>query len=182
MKIIWILLAILLFCMIFITDNKLKNPYSSKGDELINNILTRTAKIIKKKYHLNPCGIGVAMPGGPIQEVTLCFDTAFPKTIEQLRELLIQVAEETLTQISSSEELQKFIKPSFFTIKNVEIIIYNRDIDGREVYDPGISTSELSQGILTYQTVDISNTFEYKQEFTETYEEGLKIIQNLKLN
>ena len=36
------------------------------------------------------------MPGGPIQELTLCFDTKRPHNKEQLRELLIKTANELL--------------------------------------------------------------------------------------
>ena len=60
----------------------------SKGEQLVNSILAKTAKIIKDKYDLKPCGEGAAMPGGPIQELTLCFDTKYPYTKDQLRELL----------------------------------------------------------------------------------------------
>ncbi len=63
-----------------------------------------------------------------------------------------------------------------FTIENIQIIIYNHDKNGREVYDPEISTAEISQGILSYQTADSNDTFKYKNEFTETYEEALKAI------
>jgi hypothetical protein len=163
----------------FIMSNKSnKRPEYplSKGEQLVNSTLAKTAKIIKQKYNLNPCGTGAAMPGGPIQELTLCFNTKFPYSKEQLRTLLIQSSQELLNQVTENSEIQEFLAVRPFTIKNIQIIIYNSEKSGREVFDPGISTTEISQGILTYQTVDSKNTFKYKNEFEESYEEALKAI------
>ena len=66
----------------FIMSSKHSDYHPSKGEQLVNNTLARTAKIIDKKYNINPCGAGASMPGGPIQEVTLCFDTKHPYTKE----------------------------------------------------------------------------------------------------
>ncbi len=68
--------------------------HPSKGEQLVNSTLGKTAKIIKDKYNLKPCGSGASMPGGPIQKLALCFDTKYPLTKEQLRELLIKSAHE----------------------------------------------------------------------------------------
>lgn len=178
MKTTFILLIILLIFTGFImTSKQPKQEYHpSKGEQLINSILAKTAKIIEKKYNIKPCGVGAAMPGGPIQGLTLCFDTKYPHTKEQLRDLLIKSAQELFSQVNENKEIQNFLKVRPFDIKNVQIIIYNHDKNGREVYDPGISTAEISQGILTYQTVDRSDTFKYKNEFEETYEEALKAL------
>jgi hypothetical protein len=172
----FILLITLLILTGFVMKNKQQEYHPSKGEQLVNSTLAKTAKIIKDKYNLKPCGEGASMPGGPIQELTLCFDTKYPHTKEQLRELLIKTAQELLGQVNQNKEIQEFIKEPPFTIKHIQIIIYNSDKNGREIYDPGISTAEISEGILTYQTVDAADTFKYKQEFAETYEEGLKAI------
>jgi len=114
------------------------------------------------------------MPGGPIQEVTLCFDTKLPYTKNHLRELLIKSAEELLNQVNEDKEIYQFLKYQPFTIRNVEIIIYNNDKNGLEVFDPAISVARISQGHLIYRTTDVNDTFKYKNEFKESYEEALK--------
>jgi hypothetical protein len=157
----------------------IRQEYSpSRGEQLVNSTLVRTAKTIYEKYNIKSCGLGAAMPGGPIQELTLCFNTKSPFTKEQLRELLIKSAQELLKQVNENNEIQEFLKERPFILKNVQIIIYNSDKNGREVYDPGISTAEISKGILTYQTVDLSDTFKYKNEYEESYEEALKALSN----
>jgi hypothetical protein len=151
--------------------------HPSKGEQLVNSILGKTAKIIRDKYNLKPSGSGAAMFGGPIQELALSFATKSPLTKEQLRELIIKTANELLNQVNDSKEIQEFIKNPPFTIKNVEIIIFNQDKECREVYDPQIATAQIIEGVLTFSTVDPQDHFNYKNNFTETYEDALKIVQ-----
>src|SRR5271154_137354 len=115
-----VFLTILIIFTGFIMANK-QQYYPSKGEQLVNNILAKTAKIIKDKYNLKPCGEGAAMPGGPIQELTLCFDTKSIHTKEQLRELLIMSAQELLRQVNGNNDIQEFLKERPFNIKNIQI-------------------------------------------------------------
>ena len=179
MKKIAFFLIILIVFLFFFIWNREEKYRPSKAEQLVNSILGEAGKKIKDKYNLRPCGAGAAMPGGPIQELTLCFQTKWPQTKQQLTKLLIQTAEELLDNVNKNKEIQKFIKNPPFTIKNVQIIIFNNDKSGREVYDPGISTAEISRGVLKYRTFDIIDTFKLKQELRETYEEGLRALNNV---
>jgi len=157
----------------------LNNNYPlSKGEQLVNSTLAKTAESIKKQYNIRPSGSGAAMPGGPIQELTLCFDTKYAYTKEKLRKLLINSAQELLDQINTNKEMQEFLIKRPFTIKEVEILIYNNNEDGTEVYDPEISIARISHGNLIYRTTDIKDNFKYKNHFKETYEEALKYLQD----
>lgn len=172
----------ILFLLIFtgfIMSSKQPNYQLSKGEQLVNSVLSKTAKIIKSKYDLKPSGEGAAMPGGPIQELALCFDTKNPHTKEQLRELLIKTAQELLNHINENKEIQEFIKEPPFTIKNIQIIIYNHDTNGRSLRDPEISNAQILQGILSYSTIDPEDSFKYKNEYEESYEEALKALSIL---
>lgn len=171
---VFILSIFLLIFTGFVMQNK-QQYYPSRGEKLVNNILANTAKIIKDKYLLRPCGSGAAMPGGPIQELTLCFDTKRPYTKEKLRELLIKTANELLDQINKNNEIQEFIKEKPFTIKNIEIVIYNHDQNGRIICDPEISVAEISHAKIVYRTIDPQDSFKYKNRFEEGYEEALRI-------
>lgn len=184
MKLI-VIFSILVFSLIFtgyIMSSKHEDYYPSQGEELVNSILGKTAKIIKEKYNIKPCGSGAAMPGGPIRGLTLCFDTKHPYTKEQLRELLIKSAQELLKQVNENNQIQKFIKDQPFTIKNTEIIIYNHDKNGRGLRDPEISTARISQGILIFKTIDKDDDFKFKNRFEESYEDALKIVQDQEHN
>lgn len=174
MKFSIVLITLIIFTG-FIMANK-QQYYPSKGEQLVNSILAKTAKIIEKKYNIKPSGEGAAMPGGSIQGLTLCFDTNFIHTKEQLRELLIISAKELLRQVDENNDIQEFLKERPFTIKNIQIIIYNHDKDGKEIYDPNISGAQIAQGVLTFRTVDKSDIFRFKNQFEESYDEASKAI------
>lgn len=174
MKTTFVLLITLLIFTGFVMKNK--EYHLSRGEQLVNSILAKTAKIIKDKYDLKPCGEGAAMPGGPIQELTLCFTTKYPYTKEKLRELIIKTAQELLNQVNENKEIQEFIKEPPFTIKNIQIIIYNHDKNGRSLRDPEISNAQILQGIVSYSTIDPEDSFKYKNEYEESYEEALKAL------
>ena len=112
------LFTIILFVLTgFIMMNSQKEYCPSKGEKLINSILAKTALFIQKEYNIKPCGTGAAMPGGPIQEVTLCFDTKYPYSQEQLRDLLVKSAQSLLDQVNDNKEIQEFLNEKPFTIK-----------------------------------------------------------------
>ena len=172
--IIFFMLLVLIFMGFNMKNHQGYCP--SEGEERVNKLLSNTAKIIQSKYGLQPCGVGVAMPGGPIKEVTLCFDSKNIFTKEQLRTLLIESSKELLDQVKSDEKIQKFLKEKPFTIKNVEIIIYNHDKNGQRLCDPEICVARISDGLLIYRTLDPVNEFKYKNRFSETYEEALNLL------
>lgn len=160
----------------FIMKDKGKEYHPSKGEQLVNTTLSKAAKTIKDKYNLKPCGEGASMPGGPIQKLALCFDTKYPLTKNQLRALLIKTTKELLTQTNENKEIQEFLKNPPFTIKNIHIIIYNNDKNGRSLRDPEISNAQILQGTLSYSTIDPEDSFKYKNEYEESYEEALKAL------
>jgi hypothetical protein len=174
----FVILIILLIFTGFVIIQRAPDYPLSKGEQLVNSTLAKTAKIINDKYNLKPCGAGAAMPGGPIRELTLCFDTKSIHTKQQLRELLILSAQEMLRQVNGNIDIQEFLNERPFAIRNIQIIIFNHDKNGRKTYDPNISGAQISQGVLTFRTVDLSDTFKYKNEFEETYEEALKALSN----
>ena len=172
-------IAVLVALLSIFTGFLLQNhPYLSEGEKLVNATLSDTAKIIKNKYKIQPSGSGAAMPGGPIQELTLCFDTKGPFSKEHLRKLLVECAQEMVTQVNTNANIQQFLKKKPFTIMNSEIIIFNQDKTGRETYDPDIATARISQGVLIYKTNDPKDSYRYKAETDETYEEALKILSS----
>jgi hypothetical protein len=42
--------------------------------------------------------------------------------------------------------------------------------------DPQISVANISQGRLNYSTIDPEDSFKYKNEYEESYEEALKAL------
>lgn len=81
-----------------------------------------------------------------------------------------------MLQVTENQEIQEFLKERPFTIRNVGIVIYNRDKYGLSMQDPQISVADISHGILNYSTIDPRDTFKYKNEYEETYEEALQAL------
>lgn len=171
------LFLIILFLTSFIMSFSQNGYRISEGEKLVNSTLEKSMKVITEKYEVKPRGVGAAMPGGPIQILTLCFNTKYPLTKEQLRELLVNLANELVHQVNENTKIQKYLKEIPFTIRNTKIIIQNTDKNGFEVFDPEISVARITEGKLIYRTTDKNDTFKYKNEFEETYEEALKKIE-----
>jgi hypothetical protein len=160
----------------FVMPNHKEHNYLSKAEQLVNSTLAKAAGSVKKKYNIDPSGEGAAMPGGPIKKLTLCFDTKDILTKNDLRKLLIHSSQELLDQINANQDIQQFLIKQPFTIKDVQIIIYNHNKEGRGAYDPEILTAEISQGCLTYRTIESRSCFKLKNQFEESYEEALKAM------
>ena len=167
----------ILFFILLLSCIGCENYHPSQAEQLVNSTLAKAAEVIKKKYKIKPCGQGAAMPGGPIQKLALCFDTKDQFAKEELRKLLMQSAQELLSQINENSDIQPFLKTRPFTIENVEIIIYNHDKNGRGLRDPDISTARISQGQLIYRTIDPDDSFKLKNQFEESYEDALKALE-----
>lgn len=148
--------------------------HPSRGEQLVNMTLEKTAQKIEKEYDLLACGTGAAMPGGPIRSLFLSFSTKKSYSKDELRVLLIKISELFLNQINSNEEMRKFLIHTPFTVEDIDLVIYNQDKSGRRVYDPLITVARLSDGILIFRTIDPSDEFKYKNTFKESYEEALK--------
>lgn len=168
------MITILLISTSFFTK-KNEHYHPCKAEQLVNDNLIAAAQIIQKKYNLNPCGEGAAMHGGPIKKLILCFDTKTQHTKEELRKLLINCANELIDYTNKNKEIQPFLAKIPFTIENIEITIFNKN-NGKEVYDPLISTAEVFLSILTYRTIDINDVFKFKTEYRESYAEALKML------
>lgn len=160
------------FCMPIYLDG-----YQPDVSVLVDIVTARAEKIIEKKYKLKACGAGIGMPGGIVEHLGLAFNTNKPLTKDQLRILLIEFAQILLHEVTSNKEIQPFLIQTPFTLNNIQIIFYNNNIDGREVFDPGISTAQILSGVLDYRTID-PDTFRYKKIVEEPYEEALKILQS----
>lgn len=174
MKKVFILFVFLIFFG-FIMKNTSGTSHASK---LVDQVLGKTASVVRKKYNLIPVGSGASMPGGPIRELALCFNTKSSLKKEDLRKLLILIAEELVFQVNSTNEIQSYIANPPFTKKDVQIIIYNFDEHKRDLYDPEIAVAEFSEGKLNYLTKDKLKKYGYKNEYYETYEEAVKLLSD----
>ncbi len=167
-------LLIVAYCYFFFIR---EDPYLSQAEKIVNKILAESTQIIEKKFGLVAVGDGASMPNNEVRKLTLVFDTKKTKAKEELRILLIYCAHELLDRINRDEELQQYMVEVPFTIKNVQIVIFNRDENGYIAQDPIVSVADIVQGILSYKSNDSLDSYKYKTDVIEAYPEALQSIQ-----
>lgn len=185
-RFLFIILILLLSFVSCSSSSKDNSPYPSEaGEEVhdiageeVHDILGKASKAIKKKYGLRPFGTGAAMPGGVVKVLILAFETRDQLSREELRGLLVNSAQELITQAQINGKIEQFLEKPPFEMKNVEIVIFNRDKNGRDLCDPEISTARINGDNLIYKTNDPEDEFRYKNRYEETYEEALAILQS----
>jgi hypothetical protein len=114
------ILILFVASMFYQTDD----PYLSEAEKLVNSILSSTAKMIKKKYKIKPCGTGASMPGGPIKELALCFDTNDQLSKQDLRKLLIECADELLAQVQLNDKIQPFLSYCLHSAESLMLMLF----------------------------------------------------------
>ncbi len=153
-----------------------EHPISPAVKE-VNRILYKAGDLIEAQYELKVCGTGAAMPDNEVQKLSLSFETRKVKTKDELRMLLIDCANILLDQINTSEVIQQYLVKRPFTLENAQIIIFNCDERGYSACDPLISAVQTTKVGVNYRSKESENTYGYKTDYIETYEEAFKAIQ-----
>jgi hypothetical protein len=118
------------------------------------------------------------MPGGIVKGLTLSFDTFNVMTRDQLRKILIESSQEFIQIINNNQPIQPFLANIPFDLSNVNIIIFVKDENNRDAYDPEISIASIRGGILVYKTIDKNDDFKFKNRYYESFEEAKQLTQN----
>src|SRR5215203_3652139 len=95
-----------------------KDENFSLEGKFVNTILDNTAQALEKEYNIRLAGMGSAMPGGIIKELTLAFNCKRHMTRESLRKLLIGCAQELLTRLEGSPSMEAKESPSSCSAKS----------------------------------------------------------------
>ncbi|MCW3109843.1 MAG: hypothetical protein JWQ09_4349 [Segetibacter sp.] len=115
------------------------------------------------------------MPGGIVKLLGLDFQMVGPLQKEEIRKLLIQLAQEFLIYVNSNEAIKPYLEHYPFEIKDIDIILFFIDSQGKELEDPKIGIAEISGGELSYETITTTDNIpSIKQRLKESYEEALK--------
>ena len=151
----------------------LLNPFSYLGSDDIH-IETKmggkanyeSAKIIEKKYHMNPCGTGMKV-NDKVEELYLSLDYYEPiADINEARVLLMNVTKDHYANIMNSEVARPYlIEP--FTYENITVTIFFHTKEGNHPFHPHIGTASFYRDKAVFATddeYDISKTPAYIKE------------------
>lgn len=145
--------------------------------ELAEKITNDVADVLSKRHKMTNIGKGGGL-ANCVNTLSLSFQIKVTLTKEQLREKLIDCEEEFLKAINANEEIRPYLKNYPFRTNEIDITIYVVDNCGREVYDPHIGVAFVKGDKIIYKTTDPENTFRYKSEFVENYNDALRIIED----
>lgn len=151
-------------------------------DRIFENVLAQGAQSILKKnsYKLRYIGGGGSAFGGPITFFAISFMVDGPLSKEQLRKILIEGAKDFLEVINTDKKAQKLLFKRPFTLEDIEIVIFNHDKDGRDLSAPMISIAEISRGELLFSARSNAKPFLLSDEYKESYQEALEILNKEK--
>ncbi|MFZ0565166.1 MAG: hypothetical protein WAM28_03175 [Chlamydiales bacterium] len=151
----------------------------SPREKAVNKALARNAKILAKKYHMNPVGNTVAMPGGDIQYLELEFQIHGPLSKNEIRKVLINSAHDFLADLNSDSELCSYLKNHSFSLKEIGLGLFLTDFSGRGLKDPEIGIAKISKGKLEYYKCDsVDMSVNGMIETQESYKTAIQILEN----
>jgi hypothetical protein len=145
-----------------------------------NTIKAEVAKKMAKKYGMQCVGEG----GKSINclcWVMLAFEIRRPLDRDQARIIIMDCAEELLTAFNTNKKIRPFLKDYPFSPKNIDLQLFISQKDGGDIYDPDISVVSIYESNeVKFMTVDPHRRFGYKNQFTENYQDALKIVKKAK--
>ena len=174
----FILFIFLIFNIQIQSGNNMHNEYiPARYVVIAQQIRSDLAEKLSKRHKMDVSGT-IGGLANCINILGLSFDILGPLSKEQLRIILVDCVEEFINTINANEELRPHLKNYPFTPHEIEIKLFIVDKNRKDIYDPHISTASAYNGKLSYKTTDPYDDFKFKNKFTETYEEALKIINN----
>ncbi len=142
----------LLFLMFFLFIALGGCDKRSEKAKMVHRAVYKTAETLNNRFQIRYIGISEAADENYYKEVGMFFELHRITSIEEGREIIVDCAEELLNEINSNPQLLPYLKPSPFTVKNIEIAIYVRHPNGKIVYHPDLGILSLRGGIIRYST------------------------------
>lgn len=169
---IYFLLLVTFFSGIIFTNRYSPPEYIAISDK----IRVEVAKNLIKRHSMLVVGTRDGMIDC-LNMVGLNFQIQGPLGKEILRSILIDSVEEFLKQINTDEKIRPFLKNFPFTEKEIEIVIFVKDKNDNELFDPDISVASAVNGKIYFNTVDKFNSRgPYKQWIEEDYQTAKAMI------
>ena len=174
-----LLSSLLSSCDFISTDKILKKNYVHDEDyeKIADRVTREVARKLKKEKGLHCAGKGGGMMSD-IQEMALSFQFFHEVDLTEARELLVYATTEYLNAINGSKEVRPYLHNYPFKVENIEIMIWIKKSDGRDVASNQIAFLSTVKGILSYALPRERGVLSRKILHEETYEEALKILKD----
>jgi hypothetical protein len=145
-------------------------------EQFADDILRKVATKLKQETGLIPCGtIGQML--NKVQVLGLSFNYYLPADIVEGRKMLIQAINSLMDEVNQEKRIHPYLSRYPFTSRNIEIHIYLRSPEGRDVTPGALWIIEASEGFLHYK-IDNPATHRLTDIYKETYDEALERIKD----
>ncbi|NGX42702.1 MAG: hypothetical protein K940chlam7_00986 [Chlamydiae bacterium] len=148
--------------------------------QLVQKFMHRFIQDAEKQYRM-VCSLEGGEFLGQINGIHLGFDTIGPMSVEELRRLIVQVAEELLDRINADEEIREYLANYPFRSTNLELSIWLRGSDLERIKNKGANTDLLYGAVLLHGKLRFVIENEEKPSLQtvkrETYDEALEIVR-----
>jgi len=145
-------------------------------EKFADNILRKVSTKLKKETELRPVG-NMGQMLNKVQVLGLSFIYYQPTDIVEGRKMLIKAINSLMAEVNQETRIHPYLSRYPFTPRNIEIEIYLRSPDGRDVTPGALWIVEASGGYLHYK-IDNPATHRLTDIYKETYEEALERIKD----
>lgn len=142
---------------------------------MADKITAQTAMKIEKETGLRLCGVG----GGAINHIrklNMSFNCFREISFDEGRKLLIYCVNEYLSAINANEEVRPYLIHYPFTPNDVEIEIFVRQPDNRDVAFGKLAVVFEVYGKVGYR-ISQEGPLSLKEAHEETYEEAIRVLE-----
>ncbi len=149
------------------------NPFES----LVTSITKRSADKIEKEIPiLTLSGMGGSMKDSVINFETLVFTVNKTINKDQGVGIISDILKIYLREVALEKKMESYVKKHPFTYKNLKIKLFVHDEKGEMVYHPNIGFFTLSDGMISFRTVNRSDNGYFKKvlDVKEPYEEAAR--------
>lgn len=152
------------------SNSTLNDPKSIEKERLADLVIRKTATKLKKETNMRPCGTMGQMLN-EIQKLGLSFYYYQPTDIVEARKLLVKSVDAMLQEVNQETKIHPFLIRYPFMPRNIEIEIFLRNPDGKDVKPGTLYVISASDGNLVYQ-IDHPQTKKLTTIYKETFEEA----------
>jgi hypothetical protein len=168
------------FLWCFYNGELVDNEEESFTDHF-HEVLNESAIFLQAKYNVRFFGFGIDPVDEFVNMLELNFELDRELRKEEIRLILIEMAQDFLEIINSRKELAPYMINYPFTVKNIDIIICFNHEDGTPIDHPGIGIAAIEHcGILRYTTLDSKHYYHRVTREEEDFEEVLNLIRGYK--
>ena len=163
--------SILTLLVIFLTascDQKPADPRESAGKEL-----SRFSDRLAARFPVTVCGC----PYQDWSEFNYSFSTAEVLTVEQMRQLLVELVSSIETELNSNEKISKVLAARPISFNELHVVVRSPVVWGRQMPDY-VATVSMTRGEIRYYRI---NRPDEKKDFylihSESWEDALGQFQ-----